>query len=81
MARTTDSTVASKADGFLNLRVVAKDGTVYSFKTGIALHASRKLDAKVMKDTELFNRLLKSGAVTASVYIAGANDGEDPEFE
>lgn len=63
------------ADGFLNIRVTAKDGSVHSFKTGIALHNSRKLDQAILKNPQLFLTAMAEGRVTASVWVP-SKDGE-----
>lgn len=69
------STSREMADGFLNIRVTAKDGSVHSFKTGIALHSSRKLDAAILKNPQLFLTAMAEGRITASVWVP-SKDGE-----
>jgi len=73
----TSTSTREVADGFLNIRVTAKDGSIHSFKTGIALHKGRKLDSVLLKNPELFIQAMKEGRVTASVWVP--TDSENQE--
>ena len=66
-----------KADGFINLTLVDNNGVEHTFKTGIPLHADRKIDATVIKTPDLFKNL-KPEQIKLSVHVI--KEAVDPAF-
>jgi len=79
-SNTTSSSNRKLADGYINIHIVDKNNKKHSFKVGIPLYADRALDNKFLKDIELFNRLIKEGVVTGTVWIAGNQTEDDIAF-
>jgi hypothetical protein len=69
----------NRADAFLNLRIIDKNGVAHSFKTGIALYNNRRLDTMVMEGKLDLESLMAEGRIQMSVFVVG-NNSEELEF-
>ena len=66
-----------KADGFINLTLIDKNGVSHTFKTGIPLHADRKIDLHVLNTPDLFDHLSPE-QIKLSVHVI--QEAADPTF-
>ena len=73
----TNTTSMPKADAFLNIRIQDKSGNSHSFKTGVPLYKSRKLDAAVMSNVHILEEALLEGRISLSLFILGEESTMD----
>lgn len=62
------------ADGFINMRIVDKNGGLHSFKVGIPLFSDRKLDKMLLENPELLTNALNENRIQFSIWINGSDD-------
>ena len=80
MATRTQSSSASfvKADAFLNISVVAADGSVHRLRKGIPLHTDNSLERSLINAMKSDPDLVLQ--VTADVLVVTEDNGEDIAF-